>query len=274
MLPANNEWDYAKSFVQNSDILEEERREALLQTLVELQEAREQEERELRAEIEEDLVGFAEQTEDEEARFDKIHMHENELDNDVHPHEVDDMSNGELLGTKKHSHRRTSSEIDYGIEDTSNTNGQQSRHAASIKQPSQPPQIPHATAQPSTTRSVSPTPTAPPPSTVSPPSSEARSLKPARKPSKQPSAKPQAKSPPARRGRVAFVLQVMRNLSNLLSQSLTRNPTIMFRTVMFLFAFLLVLAKRNVRERLRRVLEQGWGKMLATAKMGGKISYI
>lgn len=259
VLPANNEWDYAKSFIRNSDILEEERREALLQTLIELQEAREQEERELQAEREEDLVGFAEQTEDEEASHDKIYMHENEHDNGVHLHNGQD--------TRKHSHRRTGSEIDYGIEDTL-------RPPSSIKQSPQSPQSSYTAAPPSVTQSTSSAPTVPPPSTASLPSSESRSLPPVRRHSKQQSPKPPAKIPPIKKGRIASVLQIMRNLSNLLSQSLTRNPTVIFRTIMFLFAFLLVLAKRDVRERLRRVLEQGWGKMLATAKMGGKISYI
>ncbi|RMD42229.1 hypothetical protein DV735_g2876, partial [Chaetothyriales sp. CBS 134920] len=44
VLPAVGEWDYARSFVSNSDVLDEERREAFLQTLAELQEAKEQEE--------------------------------------------------------------------------------------------------------------------------------------------------------------------------------------------------------------------------------------
>ncbi|RMZ85739.1 hypothetical protein DV737_g436, partial [Chaetothyriales sp. CBS 132003] len=43
VLPAVGEWDYARSFVSNSDVLDEERREAFLQTLAELQEAKEQE---------------------------------------------------------------------------------------------------------------------------------------------------------------------------------------------------------------------------------------
>jgi hypothetical protein len=87
VLPANAEWDYARSFVSNSDVLDEERREAFLQTLSELQEAKEQE----------DLTN-------DEALEDY-----GEDDSFSTPPE-----NGHINGHR--GHQRTSSEVDYGIE--------------------------------------------------------------------------------------------------------------------------------------------------------------
>jgi hypothetical protein len=83
VLPANAEWDYARSFVSNSDILDEERREAFIQTLAELQEAKDQE-----SAVEDDT----DYTEDEE------------------PEPREPQQNGHK------GHQRTSSEVDYGIE--------------------------------------------------------------------------------------------------------------------------------------------------------------
>ena len=86
VLPANGDWDYAKSFVSNSDVLDEERREAFLQTLSELQEAKEQEEL-----LDEDVVeDFAED-------------------------DTPQADHGYVNGTHR-GHQRTSSEVDYGIE--------------------------------------------------------------------------------------------------------------------------------------------------------------
>lgn len=97
VLPANGEWDYSQSFISNSDILDEERREAFLQTLAELQEAKEQ----------------------EEALTDDITEEFSESDEPAH-------TNGVHRG-----HQRTSSEVDYGIE-KDHPNGQQA-HSAPIQ---------------------------------------------------------------------------------------------------------------------------------------------
>jgi len=43
---------------------------------------------------------------------------------------------------------------------------------------------------------------------------------------------------------------------------------------MFVFAFLVMVARKDVRDRVRRVLEQGLEKVRRTAGMGVKVSYI
>ena len=104
VLPANNEWDYARSFVSNCDILDDERREAFLQTLAELQEAKEQESA---------LEDNTDYTEDEE------------------PEPSQPQQN------THRGHQRSSSEVDYGIESTyPNGNGDQ---PSSYQRPKSPP---------------------------------------------------------------------------------------------------------------------------------------
>jgi hypothetical protein len=93
VLPANGEWDYARSFVSNSDILDEERREAFLQTLAELHEAKEQEEA-----LEEDLG-------------------DEYLEAETGSPKEDGERSGQQHANGTHrGHQRTSSEVDYGIE--------------------------------------------------------------------------------------------------------------------------------------------------------------
>lgn len=129
VLPANNEWEYARSFVSNSDILDDERREAFLQTLAELEEAKEQES------ALEDNTDYTEE-----------------------PEPAQPQQNGHR------GHQRTSSEVDYGIESTyPNGNSEQSPSTQTLKStPSQskpktslPPQ-PEATPTPARAPHVTP----------------------------------------------------------------------------------------------------------------------
>lgn len=286
VLPRNNEWDYARSFVKNSDILDEERREAFLQTLNELQEAKEQED----ADAGQDLVGFAEDTEDETAEFteDRIRMNQDdeylaeEGSQDVQ--KVNGHSSQHLqpvATSRKASHRRTSSEVDYGIEDDF------LRSQGAQKQlPQQPVSQAHET-KPSS-RGISPVPTAPPPSSASATSRVTTSTSPpppmltptTRKPSTTPARRPASnkKSSPAQSqgviGRITKVLRLLSEISASWVHSVTRNPTNMFRTLMFVFIFVAVLARKDIRERLKRILHQGLGKVRQTAGMGMKVSYI
>lgn len=47
-----------------------------------------------------------------------------------------------------------------------------------------------------------------------------------------------------------------------------------FRLVMFMLAFLVLVARRDLRDRLRRAIEEGWSKVKRTVGMGVKVSYI
>ena len=125
VLPANNEWEYSRSFVSNSDILDEERREAFLQTISELQEAKEQEEV---------LADSTDYTEDE------IPTPEQE--------QPSSQQNGYHRG-----HQRTSSEVDYGIE--------RAHPSGSHVQPQLTARSPPASEKPMTSMPPQPEPSAP-----------------------------------------------------------------------------------------------------------------
>ena len=53
-----------------------------------------------------------------------------------------------------------------------------------------------------------------------------------------------------------------------------RNPVGLVKMFAGLVTILFVFGRKEVRERLRRTLQTGWGKLVQTGKMGGKVSYI
>ena len=56
--------------------------------------------------------------------------------------------------------------------------------------------------------------------------------------------------------------------------ALTQNPTVIFRMLLFVVAFLMVMARKEVRERLKVMLSRAWEKVTGTVGMGVKVSYI
>ena len=62
-------------------------------------------------------------------------------------------------------------------------------------------------------------------------------------------------------------------ISNL-SKTLSRNPVGLLRFLLFLAGLILTLARRDIRERVRRMAGTGWEKILQTVGMGMKVSYI
>ena len=58
------------------------------------------------------------------------------------------------------------------------------------------------------------------------------------------------------------------------SRTMTGSNTALLRLLMFIAAFLTLMARRDLRVRLRRVLEGGWAKVKGTVGMGVKVSYI
>ncbi|KAJ4376844.1 hypothetical protein N0V85_008990 [Neurospora sp. IMI 360204] len=70
---------------------------------------------------------------------------------------------------------------------------------------------------------------------------------------------------------------ILNNIRSVLDQVMTAfhgNPFLLYRTLAFIVGFLLMFSNRRVRERITRVVQQGWGKVRATAGMGMKVSYI
>ncbi|KAK5948379.1 hypothetical protein OHC33_010553 [Knufia fluminis] len=280
VLPRNNEWDYARSFISNSDILDEERREAFAQTLTELQEAAEAQTQT----EDEDLVGFADETETE-TEDEKIRMDENDNEEAIHTNgDSSDKHEQQEHRPRTSHHQRTSSAVDYGIDDEFLKSHIQNKQQVQTQSEAQSTATTKATSQ----RTLSPTPSAPPPSTSSAPSRPSTSPsapQPTRKPSTAPTRRPPTNGANKRdtnkstnnhnqKSGISKLFLILSNLTSTIATSLTRNPTQVFRTLMFLFAFLAVLARKDVRERLRRVVAGGWTRLSQTAGMGVKVSYV
>lgn len=67
------------------------------------------------------------------------------------------------------------------------------------------------------------------------------------------------------------------NLQQLLfntSDNLRANPMLLLRTVLFVLALSLAVGRRDIRERIRRIIERMWLKVRATVGMGIKVSSI
>jgi hypothetical protein len=235
VLPRNEEWDYARSFINNSDILDDERREAFLQTLQELQDAVDTEERA-------DELKFRRERDEELKR-----QHDEEEKKRAH------VAADDFCGTPEQNggfHRRTSSEVDYGIE-KSHPSGT-STSANADKTP--------GTAKPRTTPG---------------PASGRTQFSP---PAETPKRRPVRKSPqPQSNDMLTQAWQLMRALQSLVQKmtgAVTSNPTTLFRTILFVLAILLAFSRREVRKRVRRILGSSWDKIRGTVGMGVKVSYI
>ena len=235
VLPRNEEWDYARSFISNSDILDDDRREAFLQTLQELQEVMDTEDRAEELEFHRDRDEELKRKQDEEERK-RAHTAADDLSKTSE-------QNGGL-------HRRTSSEVDYGIE-KSHPNGT------------------------STSASADPKPAGVKPRPSPGPASDRTQFSP---PAETPKRRPARKSPQAQSNdMLAQARQLMRALQSLvhnMASTVTSNPALLFRTFLFVLAILMAFSRREVRERVKRVVGSSWGKIRGTVGMGVKVSYI
>lgn len=70
------------------------------------------------------------------------------------------------------------------------------------------------------------------------------------------------------------VLATMQTIITNARRSLTNNPMVLLRFVLFLIAFAIAFARRDVRARIRRSLQNGLHKVQRTIGMGVKVSYI
>jgi hypothetical protein len=251
VLPKNEEWDYAKSFISNSDILDEDRREAFMTTLQELQEAKDHE----------SLL------EDEDNTYQ--HERADEVQRQQDTAATKEAENAVINGTSSEhqagSHRRSNSEVDYGIEKSHPITT-----AASIPNANGTLPLPIPTPTPTpTSKAKSPT----PPSRTSPRSQ----LSP---PQHTPNPKdrrvrrtPQAKSSDML-SQARNLFRALQNLAVNMAGALTKNPTVLFQMLIFVLAFIVAFSRRDIRERARRVVGSGWEKIRGTVGMGVKVSYI
>lgn len=79
---------------------------------------------------------------------------------------------------------------------------------------------------------------------------------------------------PSLGGRAIMILSNIRALVEQMSSSLSSNPYALMRMIACILGFLLVVSRKNIRERIARVMGTGWNKVRATAGMGVKVSYI
>jgi hypothetical protein len=220
VLPRNEEWQYAREFIGMSDVFDEERREEFLQILQSLEDQRSHErdnEAEITRQKEEALRREREELElrrQEEAKLLEARSKEQQVPK---------------------GHKRSDSEIDYGIEDPYPGKLSKKTNMAKTSKPF----------YPSHTRL-----------SRSPP----------------PKKKMMANKGVYERG-LAFLASLQQLLLSI-ARSTTNNPTILLRTILFLVALVVALSRRDVKERIRRITGVGWGKLKSTVGMGVKVSYI
>lgn len=80
--------------------------------------------------------------------------------------------------------------------------------------------------------------------------------------------------PPGLYRRTASLLATLQTSILNARQSILKNPLGMLRFVLFFFAFAMAFARRDVRERLKRLLDDVYNKVRRTVGMGVKVSYI
>jgi hypothetical protein len=80
--------------------------------------------------------------------------------------------------------------------------------------------------------------------------------------------------PPTLMTRAGNIIANLRKLLDSMATSFKTNPMVLLRTLAFIVGILAVMARRDVRERIKRITGQGWQKVRQTAGMGVKVSYI
>lgn len=221
VLPANNEWDYAQQFIEDNDMLDEERREAFLHALRTLKEEKDgtaQRERELEELREREM---AEQRAAEEAK-------------------------------RKEEERR---------EEERNKAA-----AAETERATRPSNAP-ATRNGNNGRAHQQRPTS---SSIPQPASSKASSKPQKKarPPQRPNGNLYTRASSVLSNLQQMVTQASRNLGS------SAGRLALMRFLMFMVAFILILARKDLRLKVKKAMEDGWGKVKQTVGMGVKVSYI
>ncbi|KAF1990950.1 hypothetical protein K402DRAFT_409850 [Aulographum hederae CBS 113979] len=93
------------------------------------------------------------------------------------------------------------------------------------------------------------------------------------RPSRTPAKRPQEPPPNLYRRFTHLFAFFQLTIANM-GQSVSSNPMAALRMMLFLLAFILAFARRDLRERVQRILRQAWEKVRRTAGMGVKVSYI
>ncbi len=91
--------------------------------------------------------------------------------------------------------------------------------------------------------------------------------------SRQP-AKKSISPPPSFYNRASTMVSSLQAMIQNTAQQMTTNPMAFFRTLLFLLALSLALGRRDIRERIFRIIRNAWDKVRRTIGMGTKVSYI
>ncbi|KAH7408719.1 hypothetical protein DE146DRAFT_387113 [Phaeosphaeria sp. MPI-PUGE-AT-0046c] len=91
--------------------------------------------------------------------------------------------------------------------------------------------------------------------------------------SRQP-AKPPRTPPPSFYHRASHMFGAIQSMLANTAHQMTANPMALFRTFLFLLAFLLAIGRKDLRDRVMRMLRAMWDKVRRTVGMGVKVSYI
>lgn len=221
VLPRNQEWDYAKQFIQMSEVLDEDRKEAFLQALQALEDEPKHEaqrEEALKKQRQEQLDNARRRDEDERRVAEKL----------------------------KETQRRE--------RESSMSSRHSDRSQSRIPYPN--PNTPSATTQPNTKAVAEP-----------------RPIPANSKQAAQPSKRPKPPPPSFYRRAMLIIFTIQQNLLRM-GRSMWRHPVVLMRMIFFLFAVVLALARRDVRERVERMLKSSWENVRRTIGMGVKVSYI
>ncbi|KAI1433933.1 hypothetical protein GGR50DRAFT_665233 [Xylaria sp. CBS 124048] len=74
--------------------------------------------------------------------------------------------------------------------------------------------------------------------------------------------------------RAAMIIANIQKIIERTGASLRANPMLMMRLIAFVISIITVFSRRDLRERIQRILESVWSKVRQTAGMGVKVSYI
>ncbi|KAI0400841.1 hypothetical protein F4802DRAFT_467174 [Xylaria palmicola] len=83
-----------------------------------------------------------------------------------------------------------------------------------------------------------------------------------------------ATPPPSLGTRAAMIIANLGNIVEQLGASLRTNPVLLMRLIAFIVSIIVVFSRRDLRERVQRILGSGWNKVKQTAGMGVKVSYL
>ncbi|GAW25723.1 putative peroxin 26 [Rosellinia necatrix] len=95
----------------------------------------------------------------------------------------------------------------------------------------------------------------------------------AQSPSSTPKVK-KAVAPPGLRARAAMIIANLQAIMEQIGISLRANPAMLMRLIAFIVSIIVVFSRRDLRERIQRILGSGWNKVKQTAGMGVKVSYL